>query len=951
MSNAKHALLLDSGLFDEVWYLKRYPDAQHSQLTPLDHFLNYGWALGRCPGPGFDPAFYCQRYPDIAEGKIDPLSHFITHGRAEGRLGKPGASTAAEKSDSSTVGNQLKVSSAPAPSTVEKASLSAGPLPTDDTALLTQSALFDAGWYRSEYQDVASKGVDPVSHYLRHGAKELREPGPDFDTAFYLSRYPEVRQSGANPLVHYLREGQAKGYLPRPALDQPMWWEGVVGPASLNVSLQTLARLKANTQVPAIIIPVYNAVDEVADCLAALKQNTQQPCRVIIINDASPDPAVAELLAQYASQWPFECYHNPENLGFTRTVNRGLALAGRSDVVFLNSDTRVTPGWLRRLRLTAYSDEKIGTVTPYSNNAGAFSAPVAGTNDLPENVSLDSWARAIAQGSAHLHPEVPTGNGFCLYIRRDCLDAVGLLDAEAFPRGYGEENDFCMRAGQQGWRHLIDDATYIYHVRSASFGDSKKALMEAGRKVIDSRYPDYASLVKTHFSASSLQQSRAQVKAIEQAATEEGVKPRALYVLSTRTGGTPQTNQDLMGAVEQDLECFVLRCNTRVMSLLHFSQGVYREVERYELSQPIEALPHRSEEYDRVIAGWLVSYAFEVVHVRHIAWHSLGLLEVVNALSIPLVFSFHDFYTLCPSVKLLDEHQQFCAGKCTASLGECQHELWPKDSFLSLKHTAIKAWQREFQQTLAQCNAFVTTTSSARDYLQQRYGMLKGANFPVIPHGRDFLAMTNVATAPQPNEPLRIVFPGNISWAKGGDIIVQLAGLASPEELEIHILGKVASSLPLPANVVQHGSYLRDEFAERLAAIKPHVGGVLSIWPETFCHTLTELWASGLPVIGFDIGAVGDRIRSTQAGWLSESFTAQGVLDQVKRARDAGQWHSAHQHVNEWQTSAGQEYGCEQMGAAYLALYNDLWRRRFGAEDQAKQLSNSMRTLVPTVPV
>lgn len=947
MSNAKHTLLIDSGLFDEAWYVKRYPDAQHSQLSPLNHFLHYGWALGRCPGPRFDPDFYCQRYPDIRQSKVDPLSHFITCGRAEGRLGV------------ANVSNMTNVANMAASATKKVTNhqdsdvqcLSAEPLPADDAALLLQSKLFDATWYRSEYQDVASKGVDPVSHYLRHGAKELREPGPEFDTAFYLSRYPEVRQSGENPLVHYLRVGNAKGYLPRPMLEQPMWWEGVVGSATLTISAQTLARLKANTRVPAIIIPVYNAVEEVADCLASLQQNTQQPCRVIIIDDASPDPAVAKLLAQYASQWPFECYRNPENLGFTRTVNRGLALAGHSDVVFLNSDTRVTPGWLRRLRLTAYSDDNVGTVTPYSNNAGAFSAPLAGTNDLPKNLSLDAWARAIAQGSAHLHPEVPTGNGFCLYIRRDCLDAVGLLDAEAFPRGYGEENDFCMRAGLKGWRHLIDDATYIYHVRSASFGDSKTALMEAGRSVIDSRYPDYGSQVKKAFSASTLQKSRQQVSALEQAATEEGVKPRALYVLSTRTGGTPQTNQDLMSAIEQQLECFVLRSNTRVVSLLHFSQGVYREVERYELSRPIEALPHRSEEYDRVVAGWLVSYAFEVVHVRHIAWHSLGLLDVVHALGIPSVFSFHDFYTLCPSVKLLDEHQQFCGGKCTASLGECQHELWPKESFSSLKHTAIKAWQREFQQTLAQCDAFVTTTRSARDYLEQRYGVLKGANFPVIPHGRDFLAMANVASAPQPSEPLRIVFPGNISRAKGGDVIVELAHLASPDELEIHVLGKVASSLPLPANVIQHGGYLRDEFADRLAAIKPHVGGVLSIWPETFCHTLTELWASGLPVIGFDIGAVGDRIRSTQAGWLSKRFTAEGVLEQVKLARDAQQWRSAHRHVNEWQRNAGQEYGCEQMGAAYLALYNDLWQRRFSADDQAKQLSDAMRNLLPTVSV
>src|SRR3712207_8814600 len=58
-----------------------------------------------------------------------------------------------------------------------------------------------------------------------------------------------------------------------------------------------------------------------------------------------------------------------------------------------------------------------------------------------------------------LHDALPisTGNGFCMYIRRDCLDAVGMLDEEAFPRGYGEENDFCMRATRDGWINLVED--------------------------------------------------------------------------------------------------------------------------------------------------------------------------------------------------------------------------------------------------------------------------------------------------------------------------------------------------------------------------------------------------------------------------------------------------------------------------------------------------------------
>ncbi|SDI96480.1 Glycosyl transferase family 2 [Vreelandella titanicae] len=85
MSDANRKLLLDAELFNASWYVNRYLDAQHSQLSPLEHFLNYGWALGRCPGPGFDPEEYSRRYPDVATSGLSPLLHYLRHGRSEGR--------------------------------------------------------------------------------------------------------------------------------------------------------------------------------------------------------------------------------------------------------------------------------------------------------------------------------------------------------------------------------------------------------------------------------------------------------------------------------------------------------------------------------------------------------------------------------------------------------------------------------------------------------------------------------------------------------------------------------------------------------------------------------------------------------------------------------------------------------------------------------------------------
>ena len=83
-----------------------------------------------------------------------------------------------------------------------------------------------------------------------------------------------------------------------------------------------------------------------------------------------------------------------------------------------------------------------------------------------------------------------------MYIKRAMLDAVGVLDADAFPFGYGEENDLCQRAERAGFRHVIAGDVFVAHARSASFGDARRAALGAqGMAVLRQRYPDYEDQV------------------------------------------------------------------------------------------------------------------------------------------------------------------------------------------------------------------------------------------------------------------------------------------------------------------------------------------------------------------------------------------------------------------------------------------------------------------------
>lgn len=280
----------------------------------------------------------------------------------------------------------------------------------------------------------------------------------------------------------------------------------------------------------AIIIPVYNAAEAVKRCLDSVLANSSGHCRLIVIDDASTEPAIAPLLAGYHGIAGVEILSNPVNLGFTATVNRGMSLAGRADVVLLNADTEVASQWLTGLRHAVSSSSNIATATAVSDNAGAFSVPeLERENPMPPGWTFAQTARAHWQTAGHVYPILPTGNGFCMYIRRSVLDQVGLFDVEAFPQGYGEENDFCQRACAGGYRHVIAGNVLVRHARSLSFGSERRAALgQAGMQVLRERWPDYEADVGRQLFSFERRVLDWRVRRIHALAAEHVPRPRLL---------------------------------------------------------------------------------------------------------------------------------------------------------------------------------------------------------------------------------------------------------------------------------------------------------------------------------------------------------------------------------------------------------------------------------------
>ena len=244
-----------------------------------------------------------------------------------------------------------------------------------------------------------------------------------------------------------------------------------------------------------VIVPVFNAFEHLEACLHSIARTVPDGTQVLLIDDASTDPRVLPLL----QSWVAGAGHdrklllNDENRGFVATANRGLCLA-RTDVVLLNSDTEVTENWLERLATCLDSDDMIATATPWSNNGEIVSIPsFCANNPVPE--CPNAVAGAISScGSPH-YPGLPTAVGFCMAISLRAIRHIGLFDQDTFGRGYGEENDFCQRAEQAGFRNVLCDDAYVVHHGSASFGPLGLKPDEESMQRLLAKHPEYQQQV------------------------------------------------------------------------------------------------------------------------------------------------------------------------------------------------------------------------------------------------------------------------------------------------------------------------------------------------------------------------------------------------------------------------------------------------------------------------
>jgi GT2 family glycosyltransferase len=235
-----------------------------------------------------------------------------------------------------------------------------------------------------------------------------------------------------------------------------------------------------------IVVPVHNAVEDVRECLTSVRDNTNLAVHKVIIVDDGSEKSVRTELEWWAFQLNAVLIARDSAGGFGVAANEGIAASWLPAVVLLNSDVVVPARWVEALLECAATDPCVGIVGPWSNAASWQSIPetVDETGGWSKNPDVEAADirhvnERLQRSSARLYPRVPLVNGFCYLITRKLLNAIGSLDVESFPLGYGEEDDLSIRAADAGFTAAIADDCFVYHAKSKSYSAGRRKEISA----------------------------------------------------------------------------------------------------------------------------------------------------------------------------------------------------------------------------------------------------------------------------------------------------------------------------------------------------------------------------------------------------------------------------------------------------------------------------------------
>ena len=610
------------------------------------------------------------------------------------------------------------------------------------------------------------------------------------------------------------------------------------------------------------MIPVYRGRDATLACIASVRAHCDTGERIIVVADGSPERELVAALAALAEQRAIILHAEAVNRGFPGAVNIGLRLAVGHDVVLLNADTIVTPGWLAGLRAAVYSAPDIGTATPLSNDATIFSYPRRdGSNPCPDAASAADLAALAAEVNQADVVEVPTGHGFCLYIRAECLDETGFMREDLFAQGYGEENDFCMRAQHLGWRHVAVPGVFVAHHGAGSFNAARDDLMRRNLEILNRLHVGYDGMIARWQKQDPLAESRRRID-LARLSKQTLRRHAVLLVTHNRDGGVRRHVAGRLEAIARTGRCAVLlqpepmdpADGDCVTSVARLDTGFQDEFPNLRFCMPDEQAS---------LLSALRACGVRDIEVHSLIGHSDSVVDLILGLRAPVDLVIHDYSWFCPRISLTDGNYRYCGEPAIAACRDC---VAKNGTNFDAPESPDELVDRTLQLTEA-ARSIIAPSRDAASRIEKRFDrevVIEDWEPP-----RRFALREICETAGQ-SRPVRVCVVGAIGYEKGYDSLLRCAGIVAAADMPIEfvVVGYTCDDKRLldTGAVRITGRYTETEAVELIKTQDADFAWLPSVGPETWCYGLTQIWEAGLYVVVHDIGAQAERVRATGGG-------------------------------------------------------------------------------------
>lgn len=616
-----------------------------------------------------------------------------------------------------------------------------------------------------------------------------------------------------------------------------------------------------------VIIPIYNGYDYLVRLFEdILKTNVK--CRYILVDDKSPDERVKELEKKFVLEHANSILiENEENYGFVKSVNNGLK-ASVGHVVLVNTDTELPNEWLERLMQPILKDKKVATATPYTNSGTICSFPNFGVNNeiyLDMDIDkLDSYFKLLAPA----YSDMPTGVGFCMGMSRSAIDEIGYLDEESYGRGYCEENDWCQRARKKGYKNVHVDNLFVYHKHGGSFiSEEKEQLIKDHLEILKSKFPSYDEQVGKYCRKDPNKDARELIQMI----IDSNERHSVLYFDHSLGGGATAyldaRKEEFInkGGCVFVVRHFVNRSNYHIT----FENGKVSRLYEFEKLDELIALG-KYIHFDEVIVNEMVYYPR--------LWEShRKITELAKSQGSKLIFLFHDYYAVCPTINLVTPEHKYCGlpggEKCEACFKSHKYG----DFYACSTH---KEWVENWKEFLLTCDEVRTFSE---DTLERAKNVFSDElKFTLVPHQVNYAYP--IGKNVKREDTLNIGLIGAMSIHKGSEFIRSMM-----EEIDAKNLNIKVKLIGYPVDIIfkkykcyeMTGAYKNEELPRLIYENDIDIFLIASIWPETFSYTTEEIMKMGLPIASLDMGAPAQRIRKYDKGLIIEKDDPAYAIDKI----------------------------------------------------------------------